>query len=419
MIHSNIQSLILLANSSALSVEFEIFSLLAAFGWGFLASLTPCVYPMIPIIIAIFGTKDETTSRKQAVLLATVYVGGTIITYCTLGVIFAYLGKQLGSMLAEPWVIFPLCAFYTALALSMFGVFTLSLPNKLNQTLNKIGSNKGYFGALSLGLIGGLTTLPCTGPFLASIVTVIAELQDLYIGVLLMFSYAIGISVLLWFLAIFSVSIPKSGYWMDSIKDLGGVFLLLVSLYFLRPVVPLLIDFTSNHWLFPTVACLFIAIGFYIKFFIDKKSPTLRRRITAIVLVLTGLFGLMNWILTPEKTFQWEDNEAIVFEKAKKAQVNIMLDFSAEWCLPCKEMDIKTFVDKDVTNLISNHFIPFKIDVTSDENIVGAKLRKKYKANTLPSIIFVTDEGVEVGRISTFVPPEDFIKIAEKFVKIK
>src|SRR5690349_17156114 len=118
---------------------------LAAFGFGFLTSLTPCVYPMIPITLAIFGARGENVSKRRAILLATAYVGGMGATYAVLGVTFAMLGKagDFGTQLANPWIVFPLVALFLALAASMFGAFDLSLPSGLQAKLNQVGG-KGF-----------------------------------------------------------------------------------------------------------------------------------------------------------------------------------------------------------------------------------------------------------------------------------
>src|SRR5512143_1320316 len=138
-----------------------------ALGAGFLTSLTPCVYPMIPITVSIFGARGA-SSRARACLLATAYVAGIAVMFGTLGTTFALLGKAFGTFLATPWVVVPLALLFFAMAASMFGAFDLALPSRLQQRLSQVGG-RGFLGAFLMGLVGGLIAAPCTGPPLAGI----------------------------------------------------------------------------------------------------------------------------------------------------------------------------------------------------------------------------------------------------------
>src|SRR5690349_15854374 len=148
---------------------------LASFGFGFLTSLTPCVYPMIPITLAIFGARGKDVTRGRALLLATAYVGGMGVTYSVLGVAFTALSSatDFGTQLGQPAIVIPLVLLFVALAASMFGAFELNLPSGLQARLNQIGG-KGFGGAFAMGLVGGLIAAPCTGPFLAGLLTYVA-----------------------------------------------------------------------------------------------------------------------------------------------------------------------------------------------------------------------------------------------------
>ncbi|NJM35372.1 MAG: hypothetical protein HC850_12435, partial [Rhodomicrobium sp.] len=130
-----------------------------AFGFGFLTSLTPCVYPMIPIVLGIFGARGADVSRGRAMTLATLYVAGMGVTYALLGTIFAQIGKEFGSLLGDPVVVVPIVALYVALAASMFGAFELNLPSSVQEQLNKVGG-RGFLGAFTMGLVGGFTAAP-------------------------------------------------------------------------------------------------------------------------------------------------------------------------------------------------------------------------------------------------------------------
>src|SRR5258706_10318967 len=166
---------------------------LGAFGFGFLTSLTPCVYPMIPITLSIFGARGKDVSQRKAITLATMYVGGMGLTYAVLGVTFALIGKaaDFGTQLANPWIVIPLVILFLALALSMFGAFDLNLPSSLQAKLNQVGGS-GYGGAFAMGLVGGLIAAPCTGPFLAGLLASVSTTGNVALGATLLFTYAIG-----------------------------------------------------------------------------------------------------------------------------------------------------------------------------------------------------------------------------------
>src|SRR6478609_7552994 len=165
---------------------------LASFGFGFLTSLTPCVYPMIPITLSIFGARGKDVSKRKAVALATMYVGGMGATYSALGVTFALIGKagDFGTQLANPWIVFPLVILFLALAASMFGAFDLNLPSGIQAKLNQVGGS-GYGGAFAMGLVGGLIAAPCTGPFLAGLLASVSTTGNVGLGAALLFTYAI------------------------------------------------------------------------------------------------------------------------------------------------------------------------------------------------------------------------------------
>src|SRR5512144_1070076 len=210
---------------------------LASFGFGFQTSLTPCVYPMIPITLGIFGARGKDVSRGKALLLATCYVVGMGLTYATLGVVIALVGGQFGTLLANPYVVVPIVLLFAALAASMFGAFELNLPASWQARLNQVGG-RGFRGAFAMGMVGGLIAAPCTGPFLLGLLTFVATTRSVGVGGSLLFIYAIGMGVLFWVLAAFAMSLPKSGRWMEWVKSAGGILLLLGGLYFLKPLLP-------------------------------------------------------------------------------------------------------------------------------------------------------------------------------------
>ena len=152
-----------------------------------------------------------------------------------LGTVFALLGKAFGTFLANPWVIVPLALFFVAMGLSMFGAFELALPMGLQNRLSRVGG-RGFGGAFLMGLVGGIIAAPCTGPPLAGILAYVATTRDAVYGFALLATYAVGIGLPFWALAGFSMSLPRSGPWMESVKSVFGIALFTAALYYLKNV---------------------------------------------------------------------------------------------------------------------------------------------------------------------------------------
>src|SRR4051812_31224353 len=226
---------------------------------GLLTALTPCVYPMIPITISIFGAKTG-VSRGRALGLATAYVAGIAFMFGVLGTVFALLGKAFGTFLANPWVIVPLAAFFVAMGVSMFGAFELALPVGIQSRLSRVGGH-GFVGAFLMGVVGGIIAAPCTGPPLAAILAYVATTRDAAYGFVLLASYAVGIGLPFWFLAGFSMSLPRSGGWMDWVKSVFGVALFVAALYYLKNVVPALGRLTGHTPSFLLLMGALVVVG--------------------------------------------------------------------------------------------------------------------------------------------------------------
>jgi thioredoxin:protein disulfide reductase len=401
------------APSGAIDVTADgwLWAFALAFGWGFATSLTPCVYPMLPIVVGIFGARDQSVGRRKAFLLAMSYVAGMGLLYSVLGVLFALLGKQFGQLLGNPWVVIPMVLFYTALAASMFGAFDISLPQGLQQRLTRVGG-RGFRGAFGLGLVGGLTAAPCTGPFLAGIIIFIANSGNAPAGFFLMYTYALGMSVLIFPIAVFAASLPRSGAWMEAVKSVGGIALLVVGIYFLRPVVPAIARLSSANTGFLAGALALAAAGFaagaaHLSF--HGPWPERVRKGIAVGVTVVGLSAAVNWALTPKHPIAWLKSEPAALAAARDQDKGVLIDFSADWCAPCKELEKITFSDPAVHADINQRFVPLKVDLTNAEDEASQALQTKYNAPTLPAVVLLDSSGKEVTRVVSFVGPDEFL----------
>jgi thiol:disulfide interchange protein DsbD len=363
---------------------------------GLLTALTPCVYPMIPITISIFGAKTG-VSRGRALALATFYVAGIAFMFGALGTVFALLGKAFGTLLANPWVIVPLAVFFILMGMSMFGAFELALPSGLQNRLSRVGG-KGFGGAFLMGLVGGIIAAPCTGPPLAGILAYVATTRDAVYGFALLATYAVGIGLPFWVLAGFSMSLPRSGPWMESVKSVFGIALFTAALYYLKNVVPPLASITGRTPVFLAGALGMVLIGLALGAVHLTFHDELARRVrkgAGVALATAGLFAVTNYVLTPKGPVElrWLHGEAEALADARAASRPILVDFMASWCLPCKEFELKVFSDPAVAAEMQA-FTLLKVDLTrEDDDPALGVIKKKYGAETLPAIRLVALDG--------------------------
>jgi len=388
-----------------------VFSFLA----GFFTSLTPCVYPLIPITVSLFGAHSKEASRRTALLLAACYVGGIACMYSGLGILVGLTGAKFGTFMTSKIVMIPVIVFFVAMAASMFGAFELTLPSELNTRLTQVGG-KGFVGAFLMGLVAGLIAAPCTGPPLAALLLFVGTQQSVVLGGSLLFVYALGMGLLFFAIAGFALTLPKSGAWMDAVKHMFGVIMLVAALYFARNLVSPLRDYGRSNLTFLGIHGALMAAGIAfggLRLGFSGGASSAARKSLGILLLTIGLFGSVSWFLAPrELGITWLRDEAQAVSVAQREKRPLLVDFGAEWCLPCKEMERRTFADPTVQRELAR-FVLVRIDCTEGSEASEA-LQKKYDSETLPSVILFNRRGEKVIKLSEFTPPEKLLPILQQ-----
>ncbi len=388
--------------SNALESNGLIIGLLFVFIGGLALNLTPCVYPLIPITIGYFGGQSEGNTAKLF-FMGLLFMLGLAATYSVIGVVTSLTGAVFGALLQNPIVILVVVAILIGLSLSMFGLYEFKLPD---TWVNKAGGAKaGYFGAFFMGLTMGIVAAPCIGPFVLGLVTYVATKQDPYFGFLLFFVLALGLGFPYLFLAIFSGKIknlPRAGEWMDAVKHIFGFILIGMALYFLLPLLP---DSITGY----VLPVFMIGTAIYLLFFEKLANKVLGFKIFKIVFsVIILTIGIYSLIPSETKSVDWKP-----YTEEALAEIDgrgVIIDFYADWCIPCKELDALTFSDPKVIEL-SKEFETYKADMTESLSPEVESLREEYKIVGVPTVLIINSSGEEKERITGFVDAEEFYKI--------
>ena len=382
---------------------------------GLALNLTPCIYPLIPITISYFG--GQAGGRASRVfLLAFLYVLGMSLTYSVLGMIAAMTGNLFGAALQNPFVVIMLAAILVALALSMFGLWEIRMPMFLAR---RTGSGRqGYAGAVVMGLTMGIVAAPCIGPFVLGLLTYVGEMGKPLLGFFMFFTLAWGIGIPFLVLGTLSGSLsrlPRSGDWMVWVRKIFGFILVAMALYFVRHLVgPKLVAIGY--------AAIAIAGGIYLGW-IDRAAGagrgfTVLKRVVGIAGIALGaaflvLPAIRGGADVKPRGIAWQPfSEQAVLDAEREGKA-VVIDFSAAWCLPCHELDKKTFADPEVVEL-SAGFIPLRVDLTKS-GAAETKIKNDYRVRGVPTIIFIDRAGNERAelRATGFIDASEFAKRVE------
>jgi thioredoxin:protein disulfide reductase len=401
-----------------------LYAALAAFASGLLVSFTPCVYPMVAVTVSVFGARSV-KSRLEGFLLSAAFVAGIVLMFVPLGVVAGLTGGVFGALLSSSWVIVSLSVLFLLMAASMFGAFELDLPSGLKNRLASSGGS-GFWGALVLGLICGPIAAPCTGPFLTGILAWITKTQSAALGAGLMAAFAIGLGVPFFLVGTFALQLPKSGRWMMHVKSLLGLVLVVVALYFLSTAFPVLAEPARPGVLFRVgcgvVVLLGLALGAIHKSFEGSSAGTRFSKAAGVLLTAGGAFLLVAGGMKPERTLAWETPPAegqagSLTERARKRAREearpLIVDFTAAWCVACKEMEKLTFTDERVQRE-AGRFVAVRVDVTDDEDPRVKATTTEHAVRGLPTVILFRSDGAEAMRFTQQVEADEFLTGLER-----
>ena len=388
---------------------------LAALGFGLLASLTPCVYPMIVITMAVIGAKGG--GRARGLALSAMLVLGMAVTYTLLGVLAAAGGAAFGALAQSPWFLVPVAILFAVFAVSLLGAFEISLPERLQTRLSS-GPRKGLGGAFVMGLVLGPIAAPCVGPYAGSILVAIAQQGRVVLGGALLFTFALGMGILFMAVGVFSASLPRSGDWLVRLKQIMGLVVLGFALWTVRLLVPDWIGFSL--W-----SAVLLLAGVVLGAFRPAEDlPGGFMKALAILALALGVLlgakgverGLGLALLPAAGTAPGQSGPELqgwmaqdlegALAQAKATGKPVLVDVYAEWCAQCKELDEKTWPDPQVAAWVKDHAVAVRIDTYK----VRKDLAQRLGILSYPTVLLLDGDGRERRRILGFQDPAAMLR---------
>lgn len=396
---------------------------------GVAVSFTPCVLPMVPITLGIIGAKGA-GSRLEALGLSGAYVLGQAAVYTTLGLVVGLSGGMFGEWLQNQWVLGGIGALFFTLGFSMFGFYDIQVPTFVQSRISGFDKRGGVLVAAIFGMIGALLAGPCSGPVVIGILGVVATGGQAWWGATLMFCFALGMGMIFLVAGAAMGWMPKRGAYMVMVKKSFGIVMWLGAIYFARPL------FSDTTTALLTAGVLLVTgvfswpdpedgEGFY--------SVRIRQLYTAVALLVGAylLLGtlLMSGFILPAVRLAAADSaapsgqvagsvtflrtEAEGIAAAQSSGKPMMIDFTAEWCSACHEMEKHTYTDARVVTA-ANDFVPVMIDCTDKGSAIVQAVQEKYAVRGLPTVVFVSADGEILDRTVGFVEAADFEAVMKR-----
>jgi thiol:disulfide interchange protein DsbD len=371
---------------------------------GLTLNLTPCVYPLVSVTIGYFGSQSGDRSRS-ALPLACAYVLGITLTFAALGVSAAMFGGLFGAPLQQPVVLITLATVMTVLAGASFGFYEIRAPHAL---VNRVGgASAGATGAFLMGLTMGVVAAPCIGPVILGLLVYVGTQRDAVLGFMLFFALGLGMGLPYVLLASAAGAIrrlPRAGEWLAWVNRLFGTLLLGMALYFVSPLL--------DDGVLRIAIPLYLAVaGLYLGFF-ERSARSMRwfalgRRAFGALTVLLAI-----WVALPSaqarEGIRWVPLSPDALARARQTGRPTIVEFGADWCLPCIEMKRTTFVDPEVARE-AERFAAFMADVT-ESSPRNDELLAKFGVVGVPTIIFYGAGGTEVDRLVGYVEAGRFLR---------
>lgn len=395
--------------------QFSVFWFLIL---GLGLAFTPCILPMLPLLSAIVIGQNQRPNTAKALLLSLSYIQGMALTYTLLGLTVSAIGLPFQIALQSPPVLISLSLLFIILALAMFGLFTLQLPNSWQQKLHQYSQKQQGGSVVSvfiMGMIAGLVASPCTSAPLSGALLYVAQSGDLFTGAIALYLLGLGMGIPLVLITLFGNRIlPKSGEWLLKVKTIFGFVMLALPIFLLSRVLP--------TYIAPLLWSA-LAVAFLIWCLEQLSGNTLIKKAVRIFIIFAIILASKPWSehlsLTGLSTTINQQNEKTLFvdihnldelkqQLAQHSGKFAMLDLYADWCVACKEFDQYTFSDPTVKEALKN-MVVLRIDMTknSPENTA---LMKEFHILGLPTILFFTPQGQELNqqRITGFMAANDF-----------
>jgi thiol:disulfide interchange protein DsbD len=396
---------------------------LLVFAAGFLASLTPCVYPVIPIVMGFVGGRSQGRKLKGFVL-SLFFVLGLSLVYSLFGVVAAKTGSLIGVSFQNPIVVVIIAAIFIVMGLSLAGLFSIPVPSWI--TAKASGSHKSeYLGAMTVGGVSAVIAAPCVGPVLIALLSWISQSGNVFLGFWLTFVFSLGMSVIFILAGTFSgaiASLPRGGGWMSAVKYFFAAMLIAGGIFFLGNILPSW--FSLVLWGAYLIA-LAVALGLF-RPQADGDVGTVLARTAVVLVFLAGATLFVHGLSArffpgpagrslPGEAQKQAAVEALPWlhdldagrEKARRENKRLLVDAWAEWCAACLELDEKTFSRPEVRSALRD-FVLVKLDFTRKSEVQD-RLKKELGIIGMPTVIFFDAQGNESRRFSGFLDAGEFL----------
>lgn len=382
--------IILLSVAAAQEVDQEsgksiIKGILIGFVAGFLVSLTPCVWPMYPIVSSVIVNSAHVKTKKSALVMSLLYVLGLAIVYVILGAITGALGEVAFNYLKNVWVITFIAAILIIFGLSMIGLFDIKMPASLSSRLAS-SPRKGKWGILIMGAVSGIVLSPCVTPAIVGMMAFAVQSGSAFTGAITLLGFAVGMGTILVVIGTVSGAIkvlPKPGPWMNWIKRGLGVAMIVLAVY--------------------------IALPFWASALQEEEPVEVAEQVPPISEIAEEE-GISEPDAEPEE-INWLTNLEKGLEMAENQDKPVMIDFTADWCTACKELEKKTFSREPVIKE-SERFVMIRFDATSP-NADERQALKEFKVFGFPTLVLISSDG-EREQVVGFVDAETLLESMKK-----